>query len=623
MGQAQAASKHDMKPRSISFKGVVQILNACLPLVAGRCGKYAAPSSPGPVPAKTAMALFHIGDCSQFVFRLQNMASLSFEQSGQPVNVSLTGSAVTIGRDPSLDVVLRDEAVSRRHARIFRVNGVWQLQDTGSTGGTFLNRTKISPDQPVPLSHGDSVRIGPFKIRFANEDELADARREKHFPGFEIEDDNHSSITGSVQTSGYGLVSVRPQDKLNGILKINEALAGNVDLHAICPRVLETLFDIFPQADRGAILLLNGASNDLQPVANRHRRPEDSSIVRISRTILRNVLNDNSAILSTNTPLDPRMADSESVFAQMIHSTLCVPMLGVDGKPFGIISLDSQNPRRQFSADDLQLLVAVASQASHAFENARLLTAYMEKLKQDHEIRISAQVQKALIPETMPEPPGYRMYGSYDAAKTVGGDYYDSFVMPNGKVCVSFGDVSGKGFPAALIMARLSGIVRNTMNFTDDVGLAVGQINTLMCSSMASDRFVTYILGVLDPFLHTFTFANAGHMPPEVRRLDGSLCNPGTDTSGPPIGFDASVQYETMTVPISPGDIFVLRTDGIDEAMTSQSEQFGEARFREAIRTSIPDPESICRSLLTAVQAFAGSEPQMDDITIMAFGRVE
>ena len=181
------------------------------------------------------------------------MPSISYDQAGQTIHVPLLDSvAVSIGRDPSLDVVLRDEAVSRRHARILQINNIWQLRDTGSTGGTFLNRTQILADHPVPLRHGDSVRIGPFKIRFENESELANVRRKKNFPGFEIEDDNHSSITGSVQTSGYGLLSVRPQDKLNGILKINEALAGNVDLHAICPRVLDTLFDIFPQADRGA-----------------------------------------------------------------------------------------------------------------------------------------------------------------------------------------------------------------------------------------------------------------------------------------------------------------------------------------------------------------------------------
>lgn len=289
-------------------------------------------------------------------------------------------------------------------------------------------------------------------------------------------------------------------------------------------------------------------------LTHRHRRPGDSSPVQISRTILSKVLSECSAILSENTALDPRVADSESLVAQTVRSTMCAPMLGVDGKPFGVISLDSQDPRKQCSSDDLQLLVAVASQASHAFENARLMKLYMEKLRQDHELRISAQVQKALIPEVMPEPIGYKIYGSYDAARTVGRDYYDCFEMPGGKICVSFGDVSGKCFPAALIMARLSGIVRNTMNFTDDVGVAMGQINSLMCNNMAEGRFVTYILGVLDPVQHTFTFGNAGHMPPEIRNVDGTLSNPGTVTSGPPIGFDAEYHYETMVLPLPARD---------------------------------------------------------------------
>lgn len=495
----------------------------------------------------------------------------------------------------------------------------WSLRDLQSTGGTSINRIRIPPEQPTALADGDVIRIGPYKLTVRDKAGVRSSSRGR-LPLARIDDDQQSSITGSVPSGGYGVVSVRPEDKLNGILKINEALAGNVNLQAICPRVLDTLFEIFSQADRGAVLLVS-ENGDLETVAQRHRRTDELSPISISRTVLRHVLTERRAILSSNTLLDPRGADSESIASQAIHSTMCVPMLGVDGRPFGIISLDSQDPRRKSSPDDLQLLVAVASQASHAFENARLLTACMEKQKQDHELLVSAQVQKALIPEIMPRPKGYQIYGSYDAARTVGGDYYDCFEMPDGKFCVSFGDVSGKGFPAALIMARLSGIVRNTMNFTDDVSLAMRQINSLMCNNMAEGRFVTYILGVIDPIHHTFTFGNAGHMPPELRSIDGTLSNPGTEMSGPPIGFDSDFEYHANVLPMSPGTIVVLRTDGVDEAMNSASEQFGETRFRECIHTAAHDPESICRSLFAAVLAFAGSEPQKDDITLLAIGR--
>ena len=247
------------------------------------------------------------------------------------------------------------------------------MQDLRSIGGTFVNRIKVSPNAPVLLADGDSIRIGPYKLRFHDENKHRNRQTLDQLAALAIDDDQQSSIQKSVLTSGYGLASVRPEDKLNGILKINEALAGNVDLHAICPRVLETLFEIFPQADRGAILLLHGEENELQPVTHRHRQPGDSAPVRISRTILNNVLSECSAILSENTALDPRVTDSESLSAQTVRSTMCAPMQGVDGKPFGVVSLDSQDPRKQFSSDDLHLLVAVASQASHAFENARLM----------------------------------------------------------------------------------------------------------------------------------------------------------------------------------------------------------------------------------------------------------
>ena len=110
-------------------------------------------------------------------------------------------------------------------------------------------------------------------------------------------------------------------------------------------------------------------------------------------------------------------------------------------------------------------------------------------------------------------------------------------------------------------------------------------------------------------------------MPPELRNVDGMLFNPGIESSGPPIGFTPEFQYETTILPLTAGTIAILRTDGVDEAMNSASEQFGESRFRECIRTAAHDPESICKSLFAAVQAFAGSEPQKDDITLMAFGR--
>jgi serine phosphatase RsbU (regulator of sigma subunit) len=554
------------------------------------------------------------------------MASISFQRDGQTIKLELADAPVDIGRDRKSAVHFPQSDVSRIHARITRDGSTWQLLDADSTGGTFVNGTQLLSGKPVVLKHRDIIRIGSNKLKFENEQDLLPDDQKQTVQGFDFIDDGDSSIEGSAETSGYGLVSVRPEDKLNGILRINQALAGNVDVRAICPRVLDTLFDIFRAADRGVILFLQDEGDSPVPVAQRHRNIDDRASVWISRAMLDSVLKENSAILSANTSTDPRMSGSDSIIGETIHSTMCAPMLGLNGKPFGIISLDSQNPKQRFSNEDLQLLVAVASQASHAFENARLLsTSIRENLKmekRDEEMRISAEVQRALIPRVLPQPPGYQFYGSYDAAQAVGGDYFDCFEKPDGKICVSFGDVSGKGVPAALIMSRLSGIVRSTMNFTDDVGLAMSQINGLMCSNMAEGRYVTYLLGIIDPQTHTLTFANAGHLPPEIRSHDGHISGPGVDNSGFPVGLFGDSQFETLTIHLAPGTTVILRTDGVDDAMSVSREFYGIQRFRNLFRATSADPETIGRTLLADVKTFMAGSTQHDDITIMSFGRL-
>ena len=118
---------------------------------------------------------------------------------------------------------------------------------------------------------------------------------------------------------------------------------------------------------------------------------------------------------------------------------------------------------------------------------------------------IARNVQRALLPEQLPEIEGYCFYASYDAAQAVGGDYFDCFQISDTKVCVAFGDVAGKGVPGALIMSRISSVVQNTLSFTDDVSVAIRRINDHMCHKMVEGRFVTFILGVIDLRKNTFT----------------------------------------------------------------------------------------------------------------------
>lgn len=549
------------------------------------------------------------------------MPRLVLLKEGKPTPYDLSEYPVRLGRHPDCTIQLDSNMVSRFHAQLVEKDEQIMLEDLGSGNGSFLNGKQLTAQTPVNLKNGDRIKLGPMKFRF-EDDSASDSQAGKFTVGFELNEETSSTIMGSAAAGGYGLLDVRPEDKLKGILKINRALAGTVEVRNISPKILDTLFEIFPQADRGSILIRESPGAPLIPVAQKHRDINTDETVRLSRTILEKVLEDKTGVLSADAANDSRFSASESISNLTIHSMMCVPMLDFEEKPFGVINLDTQNPMKRFTDDDLQLLLAVASQAANAYENARLLVTYMAKQKQDKEMDIARGVQHALLPSKLPQVHGYQFYASYDAAQAVGGDYFDCFMIGDDKVCVSFGDVAGKGVPGALIMSRISSVVQNTMSFTDDVSVAIHRINDHMCHNMVEGRFVTYILGVIDLKKHVITLTNAGHMSPVIKKPDGSIEEFSDDIIGIPVGIMEGYPYEVVERKIEPGEIFTLITDGVDEAMNPKGDLYSKERVVEFVKNGPTDPAELGKDLLADVRAHADGRPQNDDITIMVFGRI-
>ena len=556
------------------------------------------------------------------------MARLVLLKDGQSFPYELKSFPARMGRHPDCNVQVDSNMVSRFHAQLVQIDGKIMLEDLASGNGSSVNGKPLEKHQPHPLHHNDRIKLGPIKFRF--EDEEEDSSSSGMIAGLDLSDGATSTIMGSASARGFGVFEVRPEDKLRGILKINQSLAGLIEIGGIANKILDTLFEIFPQADRGTILMKeersartpqNAPQRRFIPAAQKRRQESDDESVRLSRTILDRVLNDKAGILSADAANDSRFSASESISSLTIHSMMCVPLLSIEGEPFGIINLDTQNPMKRFTDEDLELLLAVANQAAHSYENARLMQTYIDKQKQDKEMKIASGVQRALLPEKLPEVAGYRFYASYDAAQAVGGDYFDCFMIGERKVCISFGDVAGKGVPGALIMSRIASVVQNTMSFTDDVVVAINRINSHMCHNMVEGRFVTYILGVIDLDTNRITIANAGHMSPLIRRANGEVDEIDDSTIGIPIGIMDEYPYEVVEREIGEGEMFVLITDGVDEAMDPNGELYTKERVREFVRTGSPDPEELGRALLSDVRRHANGRDQNDDITIMTFGR--
>jgi serine phosphatase RsbU (regulator of sigma subunit)/pSer/pThr/pTyr-binding forkhead associated (FHA) protein len=554
------------------------------------------------------------------------MPTLVVLQGGEARTFPLSGAETVLGRLPDCTIQLDSNMVSRKHAKVVKEGEQFFLEDLGSGNGSFINGKKI--DGKTPLKHEDRIKLGPILLRFEVDGSRV-ARKPAVDPSltetFKIDmtaADDSVTIMGSVGNVGrFGMLDVQPESKLKAILEISKTLAGTVDIQSHLPKVLDSLFGIFPHADRGCILLKDFATGKMVPAAQKHRRAGEDSTVKLSRTILQKVLTEKTGILSADAASDGQFQASESISSLSIRSMMIVPMLGLDGEPMGVINIDTQNPLNQFKKEDLDLLLSVAGQAALSYESARLLVSHMEKMKQDNEMQIAKGVQQALLPTAMPHVDGYQFFASYDTAQAVGGDYYDAFALPDGRICLSFGDVAGKGVPASLVMSRIASVVQSTMKHVGDVGEAISIINDHMCANAVEGRFVTYVLTVLDTKTHEMQMAIAGHMSPLFRKPDGTLEELTEDLIGLPIGVVEGFPYEAITRKLSPGELVVIYTDGVSEAMNPDGGLYGEDTVRNFVKKAAPQADELGKKLLADVRRHANGRAQNDDITIMTFGR--
>ncbi|MCA9042418.1 MAG: FHA domain-containing protein, partial [Planctomycetaceae bacterium] len=299
------------------------------------------------------------------------MNKLMLLEGGNATPYELSQDELTIGRHPDCEIYLNSDMVSRRHARVFSRGGQVFIEDLGSGNGTFVNGKRVV--QPTAIKNEDRVKIGPILFRY---DSAQTISKTAPLPtlasvpegstlsidfAYTAEDVEQPTIMGQVESSvSFSGFDSQPEEKLKGIIEISRALAGTVDLDVLLPKILDVLFDVFPNADRGCILLKDKQTEKMFPRAYKTRRGDQDEPVRLSRTILNKVLEEKTGILSADATSDTRFESSASISDLTIRSMMCVPMLDLEGNPQGVINIDTQNPLHRFKAEDLDLLNAVA-----------------------------------------------------------------------------------------------------------------------------------------------------------------------------------------------------------------------------------------------------------------------
>jgi serine phosphatase RsbU (regulator of sigma subunit)/pSer/pThr/pTyr-binding forkhead associated (FHA) protein len=555
------------------------------------------------------------------------MASLLIlKGANQGQKLQIQGDRVVLGRNPDCDVVISGTAVSREHAQILAIQGKYYIEDKQSRNGTFVNNQQINGR--TLLKDSDRIKICDFLATFQDSAPPKpplppDVAKAKDEP----ENEPESSSTVEATVSGIGsnlLLESQPAEKLTALLEIGNSLSRTLELDPLLPKIVDYLFQLFKQADRGFMIFREEGTNKLIPRVIKTRRPNAEANARFSRSIVKQCLENLEAFLIDDAATDSRFGLSQSVADFRIRSVMCAPLCSADGKAFGVIQVDTQDRSKKFTKDDLKFLVGVANQAAIALDNARVHQELLVRERIKRDLELARQVQRGFLPQRLPQVAGYEFFAHYEAAQEVGGDYYD-FIPLGGRLATAVGDVAGKGVAAALLMAKVSADARFCLLTEPDAALAVTKLNDLIQQAGLMDRFVTFAAAVLDPATHTVTLVNAGHMAPLVyRRATGELEEAtSAAVTGLPLGVVDDYPYECCQAQLQPGDSLLIYTDGISDSMDVRNAQFQTRGIRTAVEGGPYPAPVLGERIIKAVKQHATGRSQHDDITLVAFGRTD
>ncbi len=300
---------------------------------------------------------------------------------------------------------------------------------------------------------------------------------------------------------------------------------------------------------------------------------------------------------------------------------LVVPLVS-QGELIGTLNLGPRLSEQDYSTDDRRLLTTLAAQAAPAIRVAQLVreqaneAAEKERLAQ--ELRVATLIQQQFLPRQLPQLPQWQVAAYYGPARAVGGDFYDFVEMPDGRIGIAVGDVTDKGVPAALVMARTHSILRAEASRSSSPGEILSRANDLLVPEMPAKMFVTCLFAVLDPATGHIVLANAGHNLPFVRSGDEIT---ELRATGMPLGLMPGIRYEETEGDIAPDSNVLLYSDGLIEAHDGDREMFGFDRLRTALAIDDAGSELLDR-LLETLNTFTGPDhEQEDDITLVTLRR--
>jgi serine phosphatase RsbU (regulator of sigma subunit) len=396
------------------------------------------------------------------------------------------------------------------------------------------------------------------------------------------------------------------------LLEVSKTLSASLELDELIEAIFRSLRQVV-NYDAVAIYLVNRSTQALEMIRELGY-PEDSQeafALQVGQGIVGWVAKTGEAVIVPDVRADSRYVSARP----RTRSELAAPLVH-EGRTIGVFNLESDLPDA-YHQGHLEILSAFASQAAAAIERARLTRELLDRRRIEKELAIAREIQDSFLPKAAPSVPHLDIAGSTHPHDEVGGDYYDFVRVSETRVGLAIADVSGKGIPAALIMAgfRMSLLAEVRNEFA--IRAIMRKVNSLVYESTDRDKFVTAFYGVLDIRHHVLVFSNAGHNPPIVLR-GGTEAFEYLEEGGVAFGVLPDARYEERPIALNPGDLLVLYTDGVSECESPTGEMFGTGRLEQAmLRLRGQGAREIMDRIVAEVTEWAADKGPSDDVTLI------
>ncbi len=521
------------------------------------------------------------------------------------------GDLCILGRSPNAQVRVPDLSVSRQHAKITRIADDFILEDLDSGLGTLVNGAPVTSAQ---LKNNDEIMISISRFRFID----SPIERVKTSEFSIVFDKKAAQI---VSMDAMALSRLQPvaetldaqtvlklTRRLNAMLAVGRAASSNLEPKTLLNEVLRHCLDVFPAAERALVAVPDRQTQSLVVSTIALREEISFGEFSLSSNITVEVLNKGRSVVST--------AGEES---EQTHSMMVAPLI-CHGQMLGLIYVDWIRGGAPFAEEDLEVLTGIAIQTALALTNAQLHESLLEQSRTEQELSAAYEVQKRFMPRGVPKMPGVTFVAHYDPCRDVGGDLYDFITLDDYRIGIVVGDVSGKGFPAALVMAWVASQLRVAAHLEERPRGVLARINESLLEVRQDDLFVTLFYGVLDRRTMDISFCNAGHVTPLVRRSEPGVVDLIEEGTGLPVGMVEGARFEEGYIHLDPGDTLMLVSDGVTETMNSDKKMYGIDGLCDSMSKGMPNATDLVSNVLAGIRHFVGGATQYDDITIVAVG---